>query len=135
MKGTVRLPDGWQCKRGKRTSKWISGAQNTFSPYIWKSLQCVPESCCPAQICEQLLNKTCQRPCKTVVHGEARNLKPLIAKLRRMQFARSSEKLDRQIEQLELRLEELQTAEVEKSHAGQRTWATSLEKVPSTLLA
>jgi hypothetical protein len=70
-----------------------------------------------------------------VVHGEARNLKPLIAKLRRMQFARSSEKLDRQIEQLELRLEELQTAEVEKSHAGQRTWATSLEKLPSTLLA
>jgi hypothetical protein len=70
-----------------------------------------------------------------MVRSKARNLKLLIAKLRRMQFGRSSENLDRQIEQLELRLEELQTAELEKSHAGQRTWATSLEKVPSTLLA
>jgi len=35
----------------------------------------------------------------------------LIAKLRRMQFGRRSEKLDRQIEQLELRLEELEADE------------------------
>ena len=34
-------------------------------------------------------------------------LKLLITKLRRMQFGRSFEKLDRQIEQLELRLEAL----------------------------
>jgi hypothetical protein len=37
----------------------------------------------------------------------------LIAKLRRMQFGRSSEKLDRQIEQLELRLEALQQNDAE----------------------
>src|SRR5215472_6174646 len=39
---------------------------------------------------------------------EIEQLKLLIAKLRRTQFGRSSEKLDRQIEQLELRLEALQ---------------------------
>src|SRR6202048_5632559 len=39
--------------------------------------------------------------------AEVEHLKLLIAKLRRMQFGRSSEKLDRQIEQLELRLEDL----------------------------
>src|SRR6201981_4202444 len=40
--------------------------------------------------------------------AEIEHLKLLIAKLRRMQFGRSSEKLDRQIEQLELRLGELE---------------------------
>ncbi len=35
----------------------------------------------------------------------------MIAKLRRMQFGRRSEKLDRQIEQIELRLEDLQADE------------------------
>jgi transposase len=39
------------------------------------------------------------------------HLKLLIAKLRRMQFGRRSEKLDRQIEQLELRLEDLEADE------------------------
>src|SRR5580658_5456547 len=39
---------------------------------------------------------------------EIEQLKLLIAKLRRMQFGRSSEKWNRQIEQLELRLEALQ---------------------------
>ena len=43
--------------------------------------------------------------------SEIEQLKLLIAKLRRMQFGRSSEKLDRQIEQLELRLEALQQNE------------------------
>ncbi|RKP43488.1 IS66 family transposase [Pararobbsia silviterrae] len=42
---------------------------------------------------------------------EIEHLKLLIAKLRRMQFGRKSEKLDRQIEQLELRLEELEADE------------------------
>jgi len=41
--------------------------------------------------------------------SEIEHLKLLIAKLRRMQFGRKSETLDRQIEQLELRLEELQS--------------------------
>ncbi len=36
------------------------------------------------------------------------HMKLLIAKLKRMQFGRSSEKLDREIEQMELQLEELQ---------------------------
>jgi len=39
---------------------------------------------------------------------EIEHLKLLIAKLKRLQFGRKSEKLDRQIEQLELRLEDLQ---------------------------
>lgn len=42
---------------------------------------------------------------------EIEHLKLTIAKLRRMQFGRKSEKLDRQIEQLELRLEDLQADE------------------------
>jgi transposase len=50
--------------------------------------------------------------------AEIEHLKLLIAKLRRMQFGRSSEKLDRQIEQLELRLEELQTTQAEKPAAN-----------------
>jgi transposase len=45
--------------------------------------------------------------------AEIEQLKLLIAKLRRMQFGRSSERLDRQIEQMELRLEELQSAQAE----------------------
>ena len=44
---------------------------------------------------------------------EIEQLKLLIAKLRRMQFGRSSEKLHRQIEQLELRLEALQVNDAE----------------------
>jgi transposase len=46
--------------------------------------------------------------------SEIEQLKLLIAKLRRMQFGRSSEKLDRQIEQLELRLEALQLNDAER---------------------
>src|SRR5271163_4433312 len=42
--------------------------------------------------------------------AEIEHLKLLIAKLRRVQFGRSSEKLDRQIEQLELRLGELEAS-------------------------
>ena len=44
---------------------------------------------------------------------EIEKLKYQIAKLRRMQFGRSSEKVNRQIQQLELQLEELETAEGE----------------------
>jgi transposase len=45
---------------------------------------------------------------------EIEKLKFQIAKLRRMQFGRSSERVTRQIEQLELRLEELETSEAEE---------------------
>src|ERR1700722_7457099 len=53
--------------------------------------------------------------------AEIEHLKLLIAKLRRMQFGRSSEKLDRQIAQLELRLDELQTAQAESAAPPQKT--------------
>jgi hypothetical protein len=46
---------------------------------------------------------------------EVEHLKLLIARLQRMQFGRKSEKLVQQIEQLELRLEELQSEPVEDS--------------------
>ncbi len=49
--------------------------------------------------------------------SEIEHLKLLIAKLQRMQFGRKSEKLARQIEQLELRLEDLQAKPAEKSAA------------------
>ena len=45
---------------------------------------------------------------------EIEKLKFQIAKLRRMQFGRSSERLTRQIEQFELRLEELEAGEAEE---------------------
>lgn len=45
---------------------------------------------------------------------EIEKLKYQIAKLRRMQFGRSSEKITRHIEQLELQLEELETGEAEE---------------------
>ncbi len=44
---------------------------------------------------------------------EIEKLKFQIAKLRRMQFGRSSERITRQIEQLALQLEELETSEAE----------------------
>jgi transposase len=46
---------------------------------------------------------------------EIEHLKLLIAKLERMQFGRKSEKIARQIEQLELKLEELQANRVEEA--------------------
>ena len=49
----------------------------------------------------------------TTTHVEIEHLKLLIAKLRRMQFGRKFEKLDHQIEQLELQLEDLQATECE----------------------
>src|ERR1700693_156375 len=46
---------------------------------------------------------------------EIEHLKLLIAKLQRLQFGRKSEKLQRHIEQLELRLEDLQANHAENS--------------------
>ena len=45
--------------------------------------------------------------------NEIEHLKPLVAKLRRMQFGRRSEKVTQQIEQLELKLEELEAIRAE----------------------
>src|ERR1700733_11011943 len=63
---------------------------------------------------EQLLSKDEQLLSRDT---EIEHLKLLIAKLRRMQFGRKSEKLDRQIEQLELRLDELQATQAENPPA------------------
>lgn len=55
---------------------------------------------------------------------EIEHLKLLIAKLQRMQFGRKSEKIERQIEQLELKLEELQAERAED------TWQSDEEPEP-----
>lgn len=61
--------------------------------------------------------------------AEIEHLKLLIAKLRRMQFGRRSEKLDRQIEQLKLRLEELEADEGAAPIEIPRTPRTAPEQV------
>jgi transposase len=50
---------------------------------------------------------------------EIEHLKLLIAKLKRMQFGRSSERLEREVDQLELRLEELQSAQTQAAVAAE----------------
>lgn len=64
---------------------------------------------------EQLLSKDEQLNSRD---NEIEHLKLLIAKLRRWQFGRKSEKLDRQIEQLELRLDELEATQAENTAAS-----------------
>ena len=59
---------------------------------------------------DALLNMQAQL---TTRAAEIEHLKLQIAKLRRMQFGRKSEKLDHQIEQLELQLEDLQANDAE----------------------
>jgi transposase len=61
---------------------------------------------------------------------EVEHLKLLIAKLRRMQFGRKSEKLDRQIEQLELRLDELEADEGAAPVEIPKTPRTAVERAP-----
>ena len=51
--------------------------------------------------------------------SEIEHLKLLISKLRREQYGRSSEKLDRQIEQLELRLGELEASRANDSERNE----------------
>ena len=51
--------------------------------------------------------------------NEIEHLKLLLAKLRRLQFGRKSEKLDREIEQLELRLDELEATQAEQAAPSQ----------------
>jgi transposase len=53
--------------------------------------------------------------------NEIESLKLLIAKLQRLQFGRKSEKLDRQIAQLQLKLEELQTQQADREREVQST--------------
>jgi transposase len=58
--------------------------------------------------------------------AEIEHLKLLIAKLRRMKFGRSSEKWDRQIEQLELRLGELQASRSKEAAAVKEPAPTNI---------
>lgn len=51
--------------------------------------------------------------CSCSAAGEIEHLKLWIATLRRMQLGRKSEKLDHQIKQLELQLEDLQADDAE----------------------
>src|SRR6516162_1645620 len=71
---------------------------------------------------EQLLSKDEQLLSKeerlSSLEEEIERLKLLIAKLRRMQFGRKSEKLDWQIEQLELKLDELVASRVQQAAAS-----------------
>ncbi len=61
---------------------------------------------------------------------EIEKLKLQIAKLRRMQFGRSSERITRQIEQLELRLEELETGEAEAAAKAEAAFDTAEPAAP-----
>ena len=64
---------------------------------------------------------------------EIEKLKSQIAKLRRMQFGKSSERITRRIEQLELQLEELETGEAEatsRDEAEERPGPTRERKKP-----
>jgi transposase len=73
-----------------------------------------------------LLTETHERYCTIAQRLESReseieHLKLLLARLERMQFGRKSEKLQRQIEQLELRLEDLEQAqEAERERPAER---------------
>ena len=60
---------------------------------------------------------------------EIEQLKLLIAKLKRMQFGRKSEKLDRQIEQMELKLEDLQATEGQAATDAQSAGKKPRKKV------
>jgi transposase len=64
---------------------------------------------------------------------EVEHLKLLLAKLRRMQFGRRSEKIARQIEQLELRLEDLESKRAEAAAPAETQPATGAEE-PNLLI-
>src|ERR1700753_22705 len=54
---------------------------------------------------------------------EIERLRLIIAKLRRMQFGRKSEKIQKEIEQLELQLEDLEVASAEKREQTEKALA------------
>ena len=64
-------------------------------------------------------------------HAVIERLQTMIAHLRRMQFGRKSEKIDRQVEQLELELEELESAKAARLEALER----KLEPVKAAAVA
>src|ERR1700749_3835991 len=54
-------------------------------------------------------------------NSEIDHLKLIISQLRRMMFGKKSEKIARQVEQLELKLEELQVSEAQRTEAAAAT--------------
>lgn len=62
---------------------------------------------------------------------EIERLTPIIAKLRCMQSGRSSEQLDRQIEQMELKLEELQADRAAEAAVGTNDTPSHETKKPA----
>jgi transposase len=75
-------------------------------PFLLPDLKALDPAALKAMICLQHAELISHR-------SQIERLKLLIAKLRRMQFGRSSEKIECQIEQLELKLEELKGNQAE----------------------
>ena len=75
-------------------------------PFLLPDLDTLDPAALKAMICLQHAELISHR-------SQIEQLELLIAKLRRMQFGRSSEKVERQIEQLELKLEELEANQAE----------------------
>src|SRR5258708_5868178 len=75
-------------------------------PFLLPDLDALDPAALKAMICLQHAELISHK-------SQIEHLELLIAKLRRMQFGRSSEKVERQIEQLELKLEELEANRAE----------------------
>jgi len=81
------------------------------APHTLPDLETLDPAALRALIRAQHENLVAQHGALVSRGTEIENLKLLILKLQRMRFGRSSEKLDHQIEQLELRLEDLEAEE------------------------
>src|SRR5260370_27038942 len=79
-------------------------------PFLLPDLDALDPAALKAMICLQHAELISHK-------SQIEHLELLIAKLRRMQFGRSSEKVERQIEQLELKLEELEANRAELAPA------------------
>src|SRR5271169_1958850 len=91
-------------------------------PFLLPDLDALDPAALKAMICLQHAELISHK-------SQIEHLELLIAKLRRMQFGRSSEKVERQIEQLELKLEELEASRAE--HLEQPASEPAPAKTPS----
>src|SRR5258708_13553803 len=103
-------------------------------PFLLPDLDALDPAALKAMICLQHAELISHK-------SQIEHLELLIAKLRRMQFGRSSEKVVRQIEQLELKLEDLEAnraelaSELPATPAGlRRSPASRNPRTPPTLL-
>ena len=102
-------------------------------PFLLPDLETLDPAALKAMICLQHAELISHR-------SQIERLELLIAKLRRMQFGRSSEKVERQIEQLELKLEELEANQAElapeppqASNADRKSTASKRRALPEHL--